>query len=104
MTEDRSATIVNRLRGIYTIPVNDGLGLLNGKDTFTREFGNDSTVNELAARMISGMLHGETFKEDDVNRLCEDLLEPDDPMGIGKKYVVPIRKEAAELIRKLFSS
>ncbi len=27
--------LVDRLRGIYTIPVNDGLGLLNGKDTFT---------------------------------------------------------------------
>ena len=31
-------TIVNRLRGIYTIPVDDGAGLLNGKDTFTRDF------------------------------------------------------------------
>jgi hypothetical protein len=30
--------LVNRLRGIYTIPVNDGAGLLDGKDTFTREF------------------------------------------------------------------
>jgi hypothetical protein len=30
--------LVNRLRGIYTVPVNDGAGLLNGKDTFTREF------------------------------------------------------------------
>ena len=28
----------DRLRGIYTIPVNDGAGLLNGKDTVTRDF------------------------------------------------------------------
>ena len=30
--------LIDRLRGIYTIPVNDGGGLLNGKDTFTRTF------------------------------------------------------------------
>lgn len=27
--------LVDRLRGIYTVPVNDGAGLLDGKDTFT---------------------------------------------------------------------
>lgn len=32
------ASLVDRLRGIYTIPVNDGAGALNGKDTFTRTF------------------------------------------------------------------
>jgi hypothetical protein len=30
--------LVDRLRGIYAVPVNDGAGLLNGKDTFTRSF------------------------------------------------------------------
>lgn len=30
--------ICQRLRGIYTVPVNDGAGLLDGKDTFTRQF------------------------------------------------------------------
>lgn len=30
--------LVNRLRGIYTIPVNDGAGTLNGSDTFTCAF------------------------------------------------------------------
>lgn len=30
--------IVERLRGIYTVPVDDGGGLLDGKDTFTRTF------------------------------------------------------------------
>ena len=34
----KSNDLVNRLRGIYTIPVNDGAFLLNGKDTFTRTF------------------------------------------------------------------
>ncbi len=31
-------SLVNRLRGIYDVPVNDGAGLLGGKDTFTRSF------------------------------------------------------------------
>lgn len=30
--------LTDRLRGIYVLPVNDGAGLLDGKDTFTREF------------------------------------------------------------------
>lgn len=34
----RVLDLVDRLRGIYTLAVNDGAGLLNGKDTITREF------------------------------------------------------------------
>ena len=34
-TKDRRTTLVDRLRGIYTTPVDDGAGLLDGKDTFT---------------------------------------------------------------------
>lgn len=30
--------LVDRLRGIYTLPVNDGQGELDGKNTYTREF------------------------------------------------------------------
>jgi hypothetical protein len=30
--------LTDRLRGIYTVAVNDGAGLLNGEDTFTRQF------------------------------------------------------------------
>jgi len=32
------ADLVKRLRGEYEIPVNDGAGPLDGKDTFTRTF------------------------------------------------------------------
>lgn len=35
---NRILKLTDRLRGIYTIPVADGAGLLNGKDTFTQEF------------------------------------------------------------------
>jgi hypothetical protein len=34
----KAGKLVDRLRGIYTVPVNDGCGLLNGKDTFTNVF------------------------------------------------------------------
>jgi hypothetical protein len=37
-TKEKTRKLTDRLRGIYTIPVNDGAGLLNGKDTFTRTF------------------------------------------------------------------
>lgn len=35
---DMEQDLINRLRGIYVTKVDDGAGLLNGKDTFTREF------------------------------------------------------------------
>ena len=34
----KTERLTDRLRGIYTIPVNDGAGLLDGKHTFTRTF------------------------------------------------------------------
>jgi hypothetical protein len=36
-TDGPCLRLVDRLRGIYTIPVNDGAGPLNGKMTFTPE-------------------------------------------------------------------
>lgn len=44
--------LVNRLRGIYTIPVNDGAGLLDGKDTFTRKFDNLPPIQAEAANEL----------------------------------------------------
>lgn len=41
--------LVDRLRGIYTVPVNDGAGLLNGSDTFTRTFEAPPIQKEAAA-------------------------------------------------------
>lgn len=46
------ATLVDRLRGIYIIPVNDGAGLLNGKDTFTRVFPDRPPIQGEAANRI----------------------------------------------------
>ena len=45
------AGLIERLNGRYTIPVNDGAGLLNGKDTFSRTFTVPSIQLEAAAAL-----------------------------------------------------
>lgn len=42
------ATLVERLRGIIRIPVNDGAGLLDGKDFFERSFPTSNLAREAA--------------------------------------------------------
>lgn len=46
------ASLVDRLRGIYTIPATDGEGMLNESDTFTRRFEGLPPINEEAAKAI----------------------------------------------------
>lgn len=61
--EEQQATgdeLVDRLRGIYTVPVNDGAGPLNGKDTFTQCF-NVAAIKHRAA--------------DEIERLREELAD-----------------------------
>lgn len=43
--------LVDRLRGIYIVPVNDGAGLLDGKDTFENRFPVAPIQHEAAARI-----------------------------------------------------
>lgn len=50
------AELVNRLRGIYTIPVNDGIGPLNGSNTFTRKFDGLPPIHGEAADAIEDLL------------------------------------------------
>ena len=45
------AGLIERLNGRYTIPVNDGAGLLDGKDTFSRTFTVPSIQLEAAAAL-----------------------------------------------------
>jgi hypothetical protein len=52
MADDKpQGDIVDRLRGIYRIPVNDGAGLLNGKDEYVRQF-ETSPIQHEAADLI----------------------------------------------------
>lgn len=51
MSEPRHLHLVDRLRGIYHLPVNDGAGPLNGSMTFTREFPVPPIHKEAAAEI-----------------------------------------------------
>lgn len=98
---DSPEDIVNRLRGIIIIPITDGLGPIDGKDEFTRNYGYQGPLNERAALMIERLLAGETPEWQEVNSLCMELQKPDDPLGMGKTYVVPIRNKASWVIHDL---
>ena len=51
----RTERLTDRLRGIYIIPVNDGAGLLYGKDTFTRHF-ETAPIQHEAAQVIDDLV------------------------------------------------
>ncbi len=44
-------TLIERLRGLVRIPVNDGAGLLDGKDFFERSFPTSNLAKEAAAEI-----------------------------------------------------
>jgi hypothetical protein len=44
-------TIIERLRGIVRVPVNDGAGLLDGKDFFERTFPTSQLAKDAADRI-----------------------------------------------------
>jgi len=72
------ATLVNRLRGIYTIPVIDGAGLLNESNTFTKKFDGLPPINEEAAKRIVEL---ESYKEGvakALETLADRLLDGDE--------------------------
>jgi hypothetical protein len=96
--------IANRLRGVITIPVDDGMGLLDGKDTFTRDFGDQGDLQNRAALLIESLLKREPFNPNAVQSVIDELMQPADPLGIGKMYVVPIRLTAANLLHLYLSA
>ncbi len=92
--------LVDRLRGIYVLAVDPNIGPLDGKMTFTRDYSHIQmpTVQREAATLIEGLEAGETLEWRDI---VDRLLEPCDPLGIGKLYVPPIQNEAVARIREL---
>ena len=50
--ESTGDDLIDRLRGVYTIPVNDGAGPLNGSMTFTRKFPTLPLNVEAAAEIL----------------------------------------------------
>lgn len=70
--EQMTATLTDRLRGIYTVPVNDGAGLLNGQDTFTRTF-TTSPINLEAAEAIDRLTAQVAEQQREIERLRRGL-------------------------------
>jgi hypothetical protein len=102
MTDADNESLPDRLRGIYHIPVDDGAGPLNGKDIYSRDFGDQGNLQRRAAIVIECLQNGETIDVDVIDEIVDELVVPDDPLGMGHTYVVPIRKEAAERIKHLW--
>lgn len=101
MLEPQPLRLVDRLRGIYHLPVDDGAGPLDGSMIFTREFKPMMSIQPKAADMIERLESGEKICWSEVNSLCLELQQPADPLDIGKPYILPINQEAASTIYHL---
>lgn len=94
--------LVDRLRGIYVLPVNDGLGLLDGKDTFTRDFSkehNSPLEWIVAANLIERLDAGELISRGIIQETMSKLVEKKDWLGLGlEPYQAPIGLEAYDYL------
>lgn len=92
--------LVDRLRGIYILPVDDGCGPLDGKMTFERRHRMDS-IQIIAGEFINQLEEGKPYTEFAVEFMIEQLLEKKDWAALGlDPYVAPINHEAVEELRK----
>lgn len=79
MTEPRHLDLVDRLRGNYHLPVNDGAGPLNGSMTFSRQF-ETPPIQKQAADEIERLRNGfHAIKKAALEgRVCDDVAWFDD--------------------------
>lgn len=73
MTDPRHLDLVDRLRGKYHLPVNDGAGPLNGSMTFSREFKTPPIQHEAADEIERLRLHSDVL-EDCVSARVGELM------------------------------
>jgi hypothetical protein len=59
------STLIQRLRGFYAVPVNDGAGLLNGESTFVRSFPVPNICLEAANRIERLEIELQELKENE---------------------------------------
>lgn len=89
------STLVERLRGVYRLGVNDGAGLLDGKDTFTSDFGT-TPIKAEAADYIEKL----TAQRDALLGALKGLVELDCPIrGVdpfGPKVVEHWKEQEAQ--------
>jgi hypothetical protein len=104
------SSLVRRLGGIYAIPINDGLGplegevILDGQPHHVRKFENQPEIQIRAAGMIENLEAGHAFNPDEIHALIEELKIPADPIGIGRVYIVPIHLEAIARLKEFLPS
>lgn len=95
--------LVDRLRGIYILPVNDGAGPLDGKMTFDRKY-NSHPSQVIAAAALEQLENGAPHTNVGIQVIIDDLLTPRDWLGLGlDPYVAPICLEAVEELKKFIS-
>lgn len=104
------STLIRRLTGIYAIPINDGLGPLEGEQIidgvphFVREFHDNGRALQLvAAGMIQRLEDGELPDTTQIENLIEELKKPADPLGMGRSYIVPIHREAIARLKEFIT-
>lgn len=109
---DRTS-LVRRLSGIYAIPINDGLGPLEGEEDidgqphYVRDFKEEfarPAIQLRAADMILALEKGEMMDAHNVLDLIEELKKPADVLNIGQKCIVPIHREAIARLREFLNT
>lgn len=100
MNEPRHLDLVDRLRGQYHLPVNDGAGPLNGSMTFSREFPTPPIQKEAAAELerLSALWIAET-RENERLRAALDRLGSSEAMT--HSFSVDTSPAARELIARI---
>jgi hypothetical protein len=93
--------LIDRLRGIYHLPVNDGAGPLNGSYTFSRQFTGQPEIQGEAADVIEALENGDKIPASVVENLIKRLLIPDNYMNMPNKFVPPIHQQAVDRLREL---
>jgi hypothetical protein len=82
-------TLIERLRGLIRVPVNDGAGLLDGKDFFERSFPTSNLAREAAARIeqLEAALRKIALFADSADDMDDDPL--DLAIGIARAALAP---------------
>lgn len=101
MSQVAHLRLVDRLRGIYHLPVNDGCGPLDGSYTFTRQFSGNPEIQHEAADLLEALERGDTIPKSTIDSLIKRLLVPDNYMNMPNKFVPPIHTEAVARLTEL---
>ena len=103
------SSLVRRLGGTYAIPINDGLGpldgevFIDGQPHYVRQH-QSPDIQLRAAKMILDLETGVMTDSHAVLDLIEELKKPADPLGIGALFIVPIHREAITRLKELLPS